>query len=637
MTLQSSGGWWSELRVRLSGLRIAAVPLIALCALTLLMRGFFAEHRSADTDFYQTIQVHSKVEGVLAQLRQADAVFRNYSPQGYKTVAQGLPDSVEQLRRQFAQNRELALRVRQLEPLVDREIDLLAAAREQGAEPGRISPEAPEAWLAQADQVASEIRGVLDQILKEQDGHIQQTYSNAQQGQHRSDVILLATLAFGFLGGLGSVWMLMSKLIASERERAERTVQESQAQLQTMLAKAEMQAKELEQNEELLSRAKEAAEQANRAKSEYLSRMSHELRTPLNAILGFAQLLEMAPLEQKNQESVAQILKAGRHLLSLINELLDISRIEAGRLSLSLEPVHLPPVLQEALAMIATQASARQLRLVDNCPQSNLWVLADRQRLKQVLLNLLTNAVKYNRTGGAVTVSTEDTGRAQVRIRVADSGNGIAAENIPLLFQPFERLSAEQTEVEGTGIGLALSKRLVELMSGTIGVESELGTGTTFWVDFPKGAAPDGEADFSRQLAAAAHAVESVQQPTVLCIEDNPSNLRLIEQIFASLPGIRLISALQGEEGLKLAAEQQPNLILLDVHLPDLDGREVLVRLKADPATAAIPVMVVSADATVHQEQRMWEAGACRYLTKPIDVQKLTRAVEDILQYEATV
>ena len=210
MTIQPSGGWWSDLRVRLSGLRIAAVPLIALCALTLLMRGFFAERRTADTDFYQTIQVHSKVEAVQAQLLQAGAVIRNYSPQGYKTVAQGLPDSVEQLRRQFAQNRELALRVRLLEPLVDREIDLLAAAREQGAEPGQISP---EALRAQADQVANDIRGALNQILKEQDGHIQQTYSSAQQEQHRSDVILLATLAFGFLGGLGSVWMLMLSLI----------------------------------------------------------------------------------------------------------------------------------------------------------------------------------------------------------------------------------------------------------------------------------------------------------------------------------------------------------------------------------------------------------------------------------------
>ncbi len=631
-----SARWWSDLQVRLGGLGMIALPLIALCALSLFMRAFFAERRSADYELYQTIQVHSKIEGLQEQLLNADAVIRDYSAQGYKRAVESLPNSLGLLEQQFSHDRDQALRVRRLEPLIERELDVLAESRQYADAPAD-NPGTPPETVAKADQTAGNIRAILDEVLKEQDRRMQQAYSGAEQAQHHSNLILLGTLAFGFLGGLGGVWLLMSKLIMSERERAEKTVQESQAQLEAMLAKAEMQAQELEQNERMLSRAKEEAERANRAKSDYLSRMSHELRTPLNAILGFAQLLEMAKLEQKNQESVGQILKAGRHLLSLINELLDISRIEAGRLSLSLEPVQVPLLLQEALAMVGTQASSRQVRVLDDAARTVLYLHADRQRLKQVLLNLLTNAIKYNRTSGTVIISTEDNGQGRVRIRISDTGDGIPVEKISRLFQPFERLGAEQTEVEGTGIGLALSKRLVELMGGTIGVESQVGAGTMFWVEFPKAASPDAGIDFSRQVAAAAQAVEAVQLPRVLCIEDNPSNLRLIEQIFASLPGIQLISALEGEEGLKLAGEHLPQLILLDIHLPDLDGRDVLLRLKANSATAAIPVMVVSADATAHQEQRMWEAGASCYITKPIDVQKLLRAVEGFLKHEVCV
>ena len=635
MTIPQRGRWWSDLRVRLGGLRLVALPLIALCALTLFMRAFFAERRSADYELYQTIQVHSRVEALQAQLLNAHAVVHDYSEKRYKNVVQSMPNDFNLLRQQFSRDPDQGQRMHRLEPLMKRELQALAETSLHAIAPP--SPSLPlQFFIVQADQVSNSIRGILDEIIKVQDRRMQQAYASSEKTQHRGDIILFGTLAFGFLGGLGSVWLLMSKLIASERDRAEKTVQKSQAQLQTMLEKAEAQAQALEQNEEMLSHAKDEAERANRAKSDYLSRMSHELRTPLNAILGFGQLLEMGRLEEKDLENVGHILKAGRHLLSLINEVLDISRIEAGRLSLSLEPVQLQLVLQEALAMVTTQAKSRQIELVSESAQAHLSVHADHQRLKQVLLNLLTNAIKYNRAGGTVSISTEDVGRGQIRISVTDTGNGIAAENLPLLFQPFERLGAEQTEVEGTGIGLVLSKRLVELMGGSIGVESQTGQGTTFWVEFPTTAAQESGLDFSRQLAAAAQAVQAAP-PTVLCIEDNPSNLRLIEQIFASLPAVRLISAIQGEEGLKLAREQLPQLIMLDVHLPDMDGRDVLFKLKADPKTASIPVMVVTADATARQEQRMWEAGACCYLTKPLDIQKLLKAVEELLVYEATV
>jgi PAS domain S-box-containing protein len=778
MTSGQSGAGWGDLRARLGGLRLIALPLIALCALAVFMRTFFDERRSADYELYQTIQVHSKVESMQARLLEADAVTRGYLLPGqgewvgqYKRVVTALPNSLNELQKQVSRSREVAQRIRQLEPLMERELDLLAEMRQHAAAPDEVPAAMPEVLVTQADGTGEKMRAILNEVLEEQDRRMQQSYSGAVSAQRHSDLILFGTLAFGFLGGLLGVWMLMSKLIASERERAEKTVQESQAQLQTMLQTAENQAQELarseeqqryqthmmqsilhsmgeglvvlghdgqnvvcnsaasriledlpgtpisewvaryelylpdaktpcttdqlaltralngedverailfagrahsgqsawismtarplrdetgapqagvlvltditsdKQNEEVLNRAKEEAERANRAKSDYLSRMSHELRTPLNAILGFAQLLEMGHLEAKNQENVAQILKAGRHLLSLINEVLDISRIESGRLSLSVEPVQAQLVVQEALAMIATQASARQVRVTNETASGKLYyVLADQQRLKQVLLNLLSNAIKYNRSGGAVSVSAEDTKQGRVRINISDTGNGIARDKLSLLFQPFERLGAEQTDVEGTGIGLALSKRLVELMAGSIGIESEPGVGTTFWLELPAAEAPDGGLEFSRQLAAAAQAVHLARPPVVLCIEDNPSNLRLIEQIFANLPGVRLITAMQGEEGLRLALEHLPKLVLLDIHLPDLDGRDVLLRLKANAATAEIPVIVVSADATARQEARMRDAGARGYITKPVDVQQLLQAVEEVIgEYEATL
>ncbi len=389
-------------------------------------------------------------------------------------------------------------------------------------------------------------------------------------------------------------------------------------------------------HQESLSRAKNEAEHANQAKSEFLSRMSHELRTPLNAILGFAQLLEMARLKTAHRDSVGQILKAGRHLLTLINEVLDISRIESGKLSLSPEPVRVDDVIREALAMVQPQAADRQVRIdAETGTWSNVYILADRQRLKQVLLNLLSNAIKYNRAAGMVTISCQIGAGDMVRLMVTDTGVGIPEDKFGLLFSPFERLGAEQTGIEGTGIGLAFSKRLTEAMGGALGVASELGTGSTFFLDLPRADSPLGSFDLTSggQLAAGAEAVAGHNRPIVLCIEDNPSNLQLIERILASRPEIRLLTALHGMAGLRLAQQHRPNLILLDVHLPDIDGHEVLRQLKENRQTSEIPVIVVSADATPRQEARLREAGAREYLTKPLDVPFFLEKIEEALQH----
>ena len=388
---------------------------------------------------------------------------------------------------------------------------------------------------------------------------------------------------------------------------------------------------ERKEREKALAQAKEEAERANRSKSEFLSRMSHELRTPLNAILGFGQLLELENLNQDQQESVRHIVSAGRHLLDLINEVLDISRIEVGRMAISLEPVSVSDVLRDVVTLAGPLARDHNVQLFSSVEDADLFVTADRQRLKQVLLNLLSNAIKYNRSGGEVRLATHTpaNGRSgMVRIEVADTGAGIPADKIVQLFTPFQRLGAEKTKIDGTGLGLALSKHLVELMNGKIGVESTPDKGSTFWVELPQTENP------LRQIESAPTVVDLIPGPasaTVLYIEDNPSNLRLVERIIQRRPEIKLISADQGLAGLALAQTEKPDLILLDLHLPDIHGEEVLKKLRGDHATGQIPVIVISADATSGQIKRLKAAGAQSYLIKPIEVSRFLKVLDELL------
>jgi PAS domain S-box-containing protein len=384
--------------------------------------------------------------------------------------------------------------------------------------------------------------------------------------------------------------------------------------------------------EAALSRARLEAEAANRAKSEFLSRMSHELRTPLNAILGFAQLLELDARTQEERESVGRILKAGRHLLELINEVLDLSRIEAGRMALSIEPLAPAEVIQECLELMGSLAASRAVRLEFARPEEcRALVLADRQRLRQILLNLLSNAIKYNREGGRVTLSCQEAAGDMLRLSVSDTGPGIAPELLQRLFTPFDRLGAEATVAEGTGLGLALSKRLAEAMQGRLGVESEVGQGSTFWLELPQAEPP---LSLPPEEAEAAPAPEAAlaEPRTVLYIEDNLSNLRLVERILARKTDFRLVAAMQGSLGLSLAREHRPDLILLDLHLPDAPGHEVLARLRADPLTQAIPVIVLSAEASPGQVQRLLAQGATAYLTKPLEVGRFLEVLAQVLR-----
>jgi PAS domain S-box-containing protein len=389
-----------------------------------------------------------------------------------------------------------------------------------------------------------------------------------------------------------------------------------------------------EKNAELET-ARSVADKANLAKSEFLSSMSHELRSPLNAILGFAQLMETgSPLPTPRQKaSIDQILKAGWYLLELINEVLDLALIDSGRMSLSLEPIPLDDVMLESQAMIEPQAQKGGIRLSFPRFQIPYFATADRTRLKQVLINLLSNAIKYNRAQGTVEVTCSATAQ-RIRISVQDTGEGLSPLKIAQLFQPFNRLGQEAGAEEGTGIGLVVSKRLVELMGGEIGVKSTVGVGSVFWIELERAAEP-------QPVAGAAELPAPIQEPvrhdgalrTLLYVEDNRANMQLVEQLIARRPDMRLLSAGDGTQGIALARMHQPEVILMDINLPGISGIQALKILREDPATARIPVLAISANAMPHDIRRGLDAGFFRYLTKPIKVAEFMDALDTALDF----
>jgi PAS domain S-box-containing protein len=392
-----------------------------------------------------------------------------------------------------------------------------------------------------------------------------------------------------------------------------------------------------EKNVELES-AKSVAEKANLAKSDFLSGMSHELRSPLNAILGFAQLMDSdsPPPPPSQKESIAQILQAGWHLLTLINEILDLAKIESGKVSMSPEPVSLAEIMRDSQAIMESQAQQRGIRITFPPVDSSWFVYADQTRLKQILINLISNAIKYNCEQGSVEVKCTANTPERIRVSIRDTGEGLSAEELAQLFQPFNRLRQETGKEEGTGIGLVVAKQLVELMGGEIGVESTVGMGSVFWFELASAAAPHLAVEVVKAAAVARPQVpEGAPLHTLLYVEDNPANLRLVEQIIGRRPDLRLLTAVNGHLGIEIARTSQPEMILMDINLPDINGFDALKILREDPATAHIPVVALSANAMPRDIAKGLKAGFFRYLTKPIKIMEFTDMLHVTLEFSA--
>jgi len=384
-----------------------------------------------------------------------------------------------------------------------------------------------------------------------------------------------------------------------------------------------------------LHKAQAIAEQASMAKSEFLSSMSHELRTPMNAILGFGQMLEYnpkEPLTAAQKGCVKQILKGGQHLLELINDILDLAKIESGKVDLSIENIAPTEVCDECLALVRTLAVERGIDITVLGRESAIsHVRADFTRMRQILLNLISNAIKYNRENGAITIEFLETGSGSLRTRVSDTGNGIPENRQSELFLPFSRLGAETSEIEGTGIGLIVCKQLVELMAGEIGFESNVGEGSTFWFDLPLSDDLASSVDAAPAPLADATMVLPETKGTMLYVEDNPANLRLMELIVERVDGLSMISAHNGELGMELARVHLPDIIILDINLPGMDGFEALKRLRAMPETQGTPVLALSAAATNRDVEKGIEAGFLRYLTKPMKIEEIVESINAVI------
>ncbi|MFZ6770620.1 ATP-binding protein [Undibacterium sp. Di26W] len=622
--------WWSDRPLRIKGLIVIAVPIVVLLGTLISSYLMGIQANRAQENVQRTIQIQRDIQEVHTLLAEAATGVRGYLLTGhnnflapYQLSETELPKTLQRLRAQIRDQQQLALL---------NELASLAVKKSDGlVELIHIGPASPPEQLTQAlvlnKKVLDDLRAHIDTMLVREEYLRQESVREANQVHNLTMIVTAGAGIAGVLGALLTSLLFSAGIVrrvhqlTSNAGRLEHGLElnpieaasDELGQLSDRMARA---SQLLAARAEEVQNARQEAERANQSKTEFLSRTSHELRTPLNAILGFAQLLQLDIHAKDAQQSLDHILKGGHHLLALIDEVLDIARIETGHLELALQPVEAGGLMREALSLLAPLAHTRNILLTGPEKTTDIYLLADRKRLLQVILNLLSNAVKYNKENGTVTLSVQATA-TQVQLLVVDSGIGIAPDMQKRLFTPFDRLGAEHKLVEGNGLGLVVSRQLTQAMGGEIGMSSIEGQGSQFWVNFP--------------VAQAALPVEGIRPATndlatlhrpcsILYIEDNSSNLVLIEILLARSKHVQLVSAKKGAEGLQMAQQQQPDLILLDLQLPDMSGEEVLRQLRASTSLKTIPVVILSADALAATIQRLRANGASDYLTKPLDV-----------------
>lgn len=617
---------WTDWSLAAKSAAALAMPLTLLVAALLFSYRLQKEIADTEADVRRALAIQAEIQTLQSLVAESAMAVRGYLLTGrddflapYRAAQNELPVTLTTLRRNI-RDAEMKERLDYIQQLLDLKLESL---EELGKEGRSLSPAALQAHLVDSKAVLDELR-IEIRAMNAREANLLARYSDAASAALRRNLwvdaiasllaLITGVAAFMLLFN-GVVWRVKRLTVNAERLAHGELLEALPAGRDELGLLAERL-----QNTSLLLAARAAeARSASQAKSLFLSRTSHELRTPLNAILGFAQLLELDLKNGPQKAHVGHILVAGRHLLGLIDEVLDIARIESGEMKLEIAPQALAPMAQELRELIAPLASQHGVMVYLGDSLRGLAMQADRQRLRQVLLNLLSNAVKYNRTGGEVHLEAERRGE-RVALNVRDTGVGIAPELLARLFTPFDRLDNEQGPVQGTGLGLAVSRQLALCMGGDIEARSAAGVGSTFCLHLPAATLPPGDVDRTATASDSPSGTIPNSERTVLVIEDNPSNLALIQALVARRPEWRLVTATDGLEGIARARQLKPELILLDLNLPGLGGEAVLVELRAEAALSRLRIVIVSADAQPDTIARLRAAGADDYLTKPLAV-----------------
>jgi signal transduction histidine kinase/DNA-binding response OmpR family regulator len=630
--------WWLDRSVRVKGLCVVAVPLAALVATVSVSLAVGSAERHQRAAASSALAVTTSAERVLTAALNAATGVRGYALTHDDEFLTPYRMALSQISAD-----ERALRVAaaaDADSSRSAAVDA-AAARVFGglSQLVTISSGHPPARalvlvLGAGKRAIEALRAQVAALTAHPAAALAAGSRRIDELETTSEILNVSGLALGVLAGLAGVALFtsgISRRVAAAAANASRLgeaqplrpadhSEDDIGRLSCALARAEQL---LSGRAAELTAARDEALQATQAKTAFLAATSHELRTPLNSILGFTQLLAMSRLTLDDQDSVQRIFAAGRHLLALINELIDIARIESGELSLSLEPVALEPLAHEAARLIAPLAAQRAITVSIDCDHPGLAARTDRQRLSQVLVNLLSNAVKYNRPRGAITLTCHEAGSGQAAVTVTDTGSGLDADALARIFNPFERLTAAHAGIEGTGIGLPLARALTQAMDGQLTATSTPGQGSAFTITLPRAADSTGRPPAVTPPASAPRPVAAEQLIRVLYVEDNPDNIEVVSRFLNNRPHTTVHAVTSGPDGAGYARQHHPDLILLDLHLPGMTGEQVLAELKADPATAAIPVVILSAEASPGTIRHLLAAGAHAYLTKPIILTEL--------------